>query len=128
MNQCSHSYGAATSGVRMAPSPCTNEVAHACNTDAGSAAGPRPGPPSRACNACREASGRVQSARRQPPSQRVQTPRPCPCAQVWLEGESSAELQAIAMTARHRLERGIWTSPGAGAAACCIKSSVHGGS
>ena len=36
-------------------------------------------------------------------------------AQVWLEGEASAELQAIAMTARHRLERGIWTSPGAGA-------------
>ena len=35
-------------------------------------------------------------------------------AQVWLEGEDSAELQAIAMTARHRLERGIWTSPGAG--------------
>ena len=35
--------------------------------------------------------------------------------QVWLEGEASAELQAIAMTARHRLERGIWTSPGAGA-------------
>lgn len=35
---------------------------------------------------------------------------------MWLEGEASAELQAIAMTARHRLERGIWTSPGAGVA------------
>ena len=56
------------------------------------------------------------------------TPRPvqtaCLCrrAQVWLEGESSAELQAIAMTARHRLERGIWTSPGAGAAAGCFRA------
>ena len=59
---------------------------------------------------------------------RAQTPRSCRRAQVWLEGESSAELQAIAMTARHRLERGIWTSPGAGAAACCFKRLVHGGS
>jgi len=31
---------------------------------------------------------------------RAQTPRSCRRAQVWLEGESSAELQAIAMTAR----------------------------
>ena len=34
--------------------------------------------------------------------------------QVWLEGEERAEQQAIARTAKHRLERGIWTSPGAG--------------
>ena len=34
--------------------------------------------------------------------------------QVWLEGEDRAELQAIARTAKHRLQRGIWTSPGAG--------------
>ncbi|KAK9909325.1 hypothetical protein WJX75_000539 [Coccomyxa subellipsoidea] len=35
-------------------------------------------------------------------------------ATIWLEGEDRAELQAIARTAKHRLERGIWTSPGAG--------------
>ncbi|CAL8467605.1 g7143 [Coccomyxa elongata] len=35
-------------------------------------------------------------------------------AMTWLEGEVRAELQAIARTAKHRLERGIWTSPGAG--------------
>ena len=35
--------------------------------------------------------------------------------QVWLEGEERAELQAIARTAKHRLDRGIWTSTGAGA-------------
>ncbi|CAK0760877.1 hypothetical protein CVIRNUC_002808 [Coccomyxa viridis] len=35
-------------------------------------------------------------------------------AMVWLEGEARAELQAIARTAAHRLQRGIWTSPGAG--------------
>jgi hypothetical protein len=33
---------------------------------------------------------------------------------VWLEGEERAEQQAIARSAKHRLERGIWTSPGAG--------------
>ena len=38
-----------------------------------------------------------------------------PCMQVWLKGEESADLQAIARTAKHRLDRGIWTSPGAGA-------------
>ncbi len=37
-----------------------------------------------------------------------------PVYQVWLEGEDRAELQAIARTAKHRLQRGIWTSPGAG--------------
>jgi hypothetical protein len=31
-----------------------------------------------------------------------------------LEGATSAELQVIARAAAHRLERGIWTSPGAG--------------
>mmetsp|Transcript_19795 Transcript_19795/g.59797 ORF Transcript_19795/g.59797 Transcript_19795/m.59797 type:complete len:513 (+) Transcript_19795:154-1692(+) len=31
-----------------------------------------------------------------------------------LQGAASAELQAIAQAAAHRLERGIWTSPGAG--------------
>ena len=36
------------------------------------------------------------------------------CWQVALEGEASAELQAIARTAKHRLDRGIFTSPGAG--------------
>lgn len=35
-------------------------------------------------------------------------------ARTLLEGEASAELSAISRTARHRLERGIWTSPGAG--------------
>lgn len=35
-------------------------------------------------------------------------------AQVALEGEADAAMQAIARTAKHRLERGIWTSPGAG--------------
>ena len=35
-------------------------------------------------------------------------------AEVALEGEATASLQAIARTAKHRLERGIWTSPGAG--------------
>lgn len=35
-------------------------------------------------------------------------------AQVALEGEADATMQAIARTAKHRLERGIWTSPGAG--------------
>ena len=34
--------------------------------------------------------------------------------QVALEGEADAAMQAIARTAKHRLERGIWTSPGAG--------------
>ena len=40
--------------------------------------------------------------------------------QVWLEGEDRAELQAIARTAKHRLQRGIWTSPGAGQCLCMI--------
>ncbi|GAB4816397.1 hypothetical protein N2152v2_003443 [Parachlorella kessleri] len=36
-------------------------------------------------------------------------------AEAAVEGQqSSAELEAIARTAQHRLERGIWTSPGAG--------------
>ncbi len=36
-------------------------------------------------------------------------------AEVALEGcQGNAELEAIARTAQHRLERGIWTSPGAG--------------
>ncbi|KAL4431445.1 hypothetical protein ABPG75_006701 [Micractinium tetrahymenae] len=35
-------------------------------------------------------------------------------ARVFLEGESDAAMQAISRTAKHRLERGIWTSPGAG--------------
>ncbi|KAL4421748.1 hypothetical protein ABPG77_009731 [Micractinium sp. CCAP 211/92] len=35
-------------------------------------------------------------------------------AKVFLEGESDAAMQAISRTAKHRLERGIWTSPGAG--------------
>lgn len=35
-------------------------------------------------------------------------------AKVALEGEADAAMQAIARTAKHRLERGIWTSPGAG--------------
>lgn len=38
----------------------------------------------------------------------------CVAGQVALEGESDAAMQAIARTAKHRLERGIWTSPGAG--------------
>lgn len=47
--------------------------------------------------------------------------------QVALEGGSSdAGLEAISRTAKHRLNRGIWTSPGAGqllrrsAASICI--------
>ena len=35
-------------------------------------------------------------------------------AKAFLQGGEDAELEAIARTARHRLERGIWTSPGAG--------------
>jgi hypothetical protein len=35
-------------------------------------------------------------------------------ARAFLDGAESAEAEAIARTARHRLERGIWTSPGAG--------------
>ncbi len=35
-------------------------------------------------------------------------------ARSFLEGNESAEMEAISRTARHRLERGIWTSPGAG--------------
>jgi hypothetical protein len=35
-------------------------------------------------------------------------------ASAFLDGAESAEAEAIARTARHRLERGIWTSPGAG--------------
>lgn len=35
-------------------------------------------------------------------------------ARAFLQGGEDAELEAIARTARHRLERGIWTSPGAG--------------
>ncbi|KAI3424327.1 hypothetical protein D9Q98_009880 [Chlorella vulgaris] len=35
-------------------------------------------------------------------------------ATVFLEGESDAAMQAISRTAKHRLERGIWTSPGGG--------------
>lgn len=35
-------------------------------------------------------------------------------ARSFLDGADSAEAEAIARTARHRLERGIWTSPGAG--------------
>lgn len=35
-------------------------------------------------------------------------------ARAFLEGADSAEAEAIARTARHRLERGIWTSPGGG--------------
>lgn len=35
-------------------------------------------------------------------------------AAAFLDGAESAEAEAIARTARHRLERGIWTSPGAG--------------
>lgn len=34
--------------------------------------------------------------------------------QVALEGEATADLQAISRTAKHRLDRGIWTSTGAG--------------
>ncbi|KAI7836487.1 hypothetical protein COHA_009639 [Chlorella ohadii] len=35
-------------------------------------------------------------------------------AGVFLEGEQDGEMEAISRTAKHRLERGIWTSPGAG--------------
>lgn len=35
-------------------------------------------------------------------------------AKAYLDGADSAEAEAIARTARHRLERGIWTSPGGG--------------
>ncbi|PRW20351.1 hypothetical protein C2E21_9056 [Chlorella sorokiniana] len=35
-------------------------------------------------------------------------------ASVFLEGEQDGEMEAISRTAKHRLERGIWTSPGAG--------------
>lgn len=35
-------------------------------------------------------------------------------ARAFLNGGEDAELEAIARTARHRLDRGIWTSPGAG--------------
>ena len=35
-------------------------------------------------------------------------------AKAFLDGAESAEAEAIARAARHRLERGIWTSPGAG--------------
>jgi hypothetical protein len=35
-------------------------------------------------------------------------------ARAFLQGGEDPELEAIARTARHRLERGIWTSPGAG--------------
>ncbi|KAK9816720.1 hypothetical protein WJX72_004217 [[Myrmecia] bisecta] len=49
-------------------------------------------------------------------------------AQVALEGEADAQLQAIARTAKHRLERGIWTSPGAGdlrrAKAACERLAI----
>lgn len=36
--------------------------------------------------------------------------------QVALEGVGSADLEAISRTAKHRLDRGIWTSTGAGKA------------
>lgn len=42
---------------------------------------------------------------------------------MWLEGEDRAELQAIARTAKHRLQRGIWTSPGAGWCNVCLSAS-----
>ncbi|PSC74794.1 hypothetical protein C2E20_2429 [Micractinium conductrix] len=35
-------------------------------------------------------------------------------SRTFLEGEADAAMQAISRTAKHRLERGIWTSPGAG--------------
>ena len=35
-------------------------------------------------------------------------------ASTFLEGSSSAESEAIARAALHRLQRGVWTSPGAG--------------
>jgi hypothetical protein len=35
-------------------------------------------------------------------------------ARTFLDGSESAEMEAIARTAAHRLSRGIWTSPGAG--------------
>jgi hypothetical protein len=35
-------------------------------------------------------------------------------ARTFLDGSDSAEMEAIARTAAHRLSRGIWTSPGAG--------------
>ena len=35
-------------------------------------------------------------------------------ASAYLDGAGSAEMEAIARTAAHRLDRGIWTSPGAG--------------
>ena len=45
--------------------------------------------------------------------------------QIWLDGEDRAELQAIARTAKHRLERGIWTSPGGGAAQHSVASLIQ---
>jgi hypothetical protein len=48
----------------------------------------------------------------------------CP-AQVLLDEEVTATMRAISVVANHRLERGIWTSPGAGdlrrAIAACEK-------
>lgn len=38
-------------------------------------------------------------------------------AKAALGAEVSAALRAISATAQHRLERGIWTSPGAGGSA-----------
>lgn len=38
----------------------------------------------------------------------------CVWEQVALEGAASAELEAISRTAKHRLDRGIWTSTGGG--------------
>eukprot|EP00890_Picochlorum_soloecismus_P000692 jgi/Picsp_1/1623/NSC_05101-R1_protein len=44
-------------------------------------------------------------------------------ANNFIDGQfSSAESEAIARTAKHRLERGIWTSPGAGDLRLCVAS------
>ena len=44
---------------------------------------------------------------------------------VALEGEADAAMQAIARTAKHRLERGIWTSPGAGLPCSLAAFNLH---
>ena len=46
----------------------------------------------------------------------------CMAVQVALDGEPDAALQAISRTARHRQDRGIWTSTGAGAlCSACLR-------
>lgn len=44
-------------------------------------------------------------------------------ARTLLDGSENAEIEAIARTARHRLSRGIWTSPGAGDLSRAIAAS-----